>query len=583
MSVYSCDCGEYKFYVTYGTVKTEFNTLNFLESSLTYEYEMGEMFYRQKFKGSLIFGGQKLLTDFTYFWTIELDSPCAELIFEIKKNGASYWIGYFSTTDGKFDLDACTFEVTPLVYDEYKSILENYEKQYNILTQPHAVSTQASRGAMSTTYNRNMMLIDCIEYLANDATIGISPGCTLSSDFFTSANNPATTQANQLLLLTIAAKLDIIYPAGPAATSAMLSWKELMDILWGMFQVKWNYDLATDTINVEHISWFTTTGTFDIRNQKMAAGTNKYSYLKDRMPKYEFFEFMEAEEVNFVGTYIYYPSACINETTNINKKTTTVNVTTDIEYIHNYPDAINPDGFVILCNYDDGGYHVVVSLGALYNLHARLNMPLSWANLHNLYYRHYRSAIQGYMNGTLVDFYSAVPSRKQECSIMSCTDFDPEKEIITELGESYFGGVNAIVDRADCKPSGQVDLSLLYPLPGNPIVPYEPKIANFIQTSETTVEVWLSEPSDANYNMHIWEEMYDGDCLFVCSEGQPADPEAFVINTGNTYATFTFADTCTGFVAGYTFWVEIDTAAMVANGWTVYFERDFDYIQSGCP
>lgn len=586
MSLYTCICGDYTFFCQYGTVVTEVYPLNFLETSLTDEYERGWHFYRRKFNGSLVFGGRGRIDDWNYLKDIEDNDPCAEIIFTIKKDGVNYWIGYFSTTDGIFDIDSCTFEVTPLVYDAYKSILDNIKKEYNILAVDHDVITHAIRGTISVTYSRNMWLTDVIEYLAGDATAGVKPGCTVSSDFFTDATNYATELDNELTLLTIASKSDIIDPlAVKKVASLMLSWEGLMQILWAMFQVTWNYDPDTDTINVEHISWFTTSGSLDTRGQKLTVAVNKYQYLKERMPKYEFFEMAEADEINFVGTYIYYPSACINDNSVQNRVDTKINVTTDIEYIINNPDSIGADGFVIMANYEDGGdYYVIVSAGALYSANARLNMPLSWANLHNAFFRHYRSAIRGYLNGNLIDFYSAKPTKRQSLAMTICEEFDPEAEIITELGQDHFGGVNGIVEKAELKPSGHLQLSVLYAPPENPIVPVAPKIANFIQTSETIVEVWLSQPSDANYSLHIYEEMYDDSdpCVLLCSEGQPADPESFVINIGETYATFTFADTCTPFVAGYSFVIQIDDAAMLANGWTVTFERNCDYINTDC-
>jgi hypothetical protein len=595
----------YRFYLTYLTITYEVFPLNFLETKIIDELEGDNVFYRSKFSGVLLFGTndkvldvsgveQNRADDFTLLWTIESLNPCARLDLTITKTLSgvvtTYWEGYFSTTDGIFDIDRCTFEVIPLLDDEYNTILENAEKEYNILTVTHNIQTKAIRGTISYTYSRNMWLMTVIRYLANDATIGISPGCTVSSTFFENATNPATASDNDLLFLTIAQKSDIMYPgSSEPATSAMLSWNGLMGILWGMFQVKWSYDLATDTINVEHISFFITTGSLDIRNQLLTQSSNKYSYLKTKMPKYEFFKFAEADEINFVGTYIYYPDSCIEGDYTKNKKEILVNATTDIEYIQNAmvadPAIIDPNGFVILCNYEytPGVYRVVVSSGAYQSANARLNMPMSWANLHDKYYRHNRSSIEGYLNGSLVTFYSAVKTKKQDVSIKLCTAFNSEQEIISELGTTYFGGVNGIIQRAEKKPTGDIDLNILYGVPENPIVPIVTKIANFIQTSETTVEVWLSSPSDANYSMHIWEEMYDGGCLLICSEGQAADPETFVINLGATYATFTFADTCTPFLAGYTFWVQIDDATMLANGWTVTFERDFSYIQSGCP
>ncbi len=603
----------YRFYLnTYSSVIYEVFPLNFIETSIIWQLEKDQVFYRGKFSGKLLFGTNDRVydslgvernrtDDFTLLWAIESSNPC-EVIYltitrEVSGVADTYWEGLFSTSDGTFDIDKCTFEITPMVNDEYNTILDNYKKEYNIFNVDHDVETEAIRGAIHWTYSRNIWLIDLIEFLANDTVYGVSPGCSVSSDFFSEANNPATGTTNELLLLTIAAKSDIMKPtASDPATSAMISWKGLMDILWGMFQVTWDYDADTDTINVEHISWFETVGSLDIREQLLTASTNRYSYTKEKMPKYEYFKFNEADEINFLGMYIYYPDGCIDGDSHTNRKDVAVNVTTDIEFIQTQildnPDAVDPEGFVILCNYEDGGsYYVVVASGAYYPANARLNMPLSWANLHDKYYRHHRPTIEGYLNNSLVTFYSAMKTKKQECAIILCDTFNARNEIVTELGTTYFGGVNGVIDRAKISPSGAIELELLYGVPDNPIVPRVPKIINFIQRDDI-IDYYLSIPSDADYTWHPYEEVYDNngdpagsDCQLVCSEGEASDPEELTILTGATNGSFTFAEFCEPFQAGYTIWIQMtDTSltTMEANGWTVIFERDCDYINTEC-
>ncbi len=605
----------YRFYInTFSSVTYEVFPLNFLNTSLVDELEKEQVFYRRKFSGTLLFGtndkvfnvsGEECnrIDDFALLWAIENSDSCAVIYLTITRTvegvADTYWEGYFSTTDGTFDIDKCTFEVTPLVLDDYNEILENAEKEYNLfLGVDNDIETEAIRGAIHYTYSRNMWLMDVIEYLAGDATAGIAPGCSVSSDFFSEATNPATGLDNELLLLTIAAKSDIMFPAASdPATSAMLSWNGLMDILWGMFQVRWNYDADTDTINVEHISWFSALGSLDIRNQRLTASTNKYSYVKEKMPKYEYFQWVEADDRNFLGTYIYYPTGCIDGNYENNKKQTKVNVTTDLEFIQTQmdiaPEAINPEGFVILCNYEDGGtYYVVVSAGEYYPASgAKMNMPMSWGNLHHNYYRHNRSAIEGYLNGSLVTFYSAVKTKKQECSIILCDTFDPNNEIVTELGTEYFGGINGVVGNAKISPTGLIDLQVLYGVPDNPIIPTVTKIINFIQRG-TTIDWYLTSPSDADYTWHPYEEIWDdtgdpagSECELVCSEGEAADPESFTVLTGTINGSFTFADTCAAYQAGYTLWIQAEDTSgmtMVDNGWTVIFTRDCDYINTEC-
>ena len=434
----------YTHYLTLGSSITQVYPLNFLESTLVDELEKDNVFYRRKYSGSLTFVNNNGDDDFDLLYAIETSAPYEKLLYEIYRNGALYWNGYFSTTDGKFDLDKCTFEVTPLPDDDYAAIFDKADIQYNILNIATVVTTHAISGPLNVTLNRNRWLYEVIQNLAD----GVKTGVATSSDFFTSATNYVTIADNKLLYLTIAQKSDIIrYGSADPATTAMMSWNELMDILWGMFQIRWDYDSVTDTINVEHISWWTHVGGLDLRTQLMSLASNKYAYLKEAMPKYEKFSFLESDDSNFVGTSIWYDSKAVDTNPDSNTKETSVNVTTDLEYILNNPESIADPGFVILCNYESGGDYYVEFIPGKYVNNIKLNMRLSWANLHNDYFRHNRVLIEGYMNEALTTFWTAQKTKIQECFAVVCPDddYDPMDEITTELGETYFGGAKGRV------------------------------------------------------------------------------------------------------------------------------------------
>ena len=298
-------------------------------------------------------------------------------------------------------------------------------------------------------------------------------GVTVSSEFFTDTpNNYVTEATNHLLHLTIAQKSDIIrYQSTNQAAIALMSWNELMEILWGMFEVTWDYDATTETINVEHVSWWTSTAGLNLRTQLACEATNKYTYLKEAMPKYEKFAWMEAEEINFIGAPIWYDSACVDQNPKSNIRTTIVPVTTDLEYIINYrfvdgdnESLISDDGFVILCNYfDTPDYFVELQPGSM-DGSVHLNMHLSWANLHHNYFRHNRVLITGYLNNDITTFVSSQKNKQQKCSAILCdTDtYDPDNTITTELGEIYFDSAKAKVKTSSLGPMGNIDFTLLY-------------------------------------------------------------------------------------------------------------------------
>ena len=466
MSVATCD---YTFYVYTAEVLTQVYPLNFLDTKLVDEIERDHVFYRRKFNGSLIFGGQKLKTDFDYFWTLEQAGTCDRIFFVIMKGGDIYWEGYFSTSDGFFDLDACTFTVTPLPDDKYALWLDKGEDEYNLINIPTGdapwIETSVTRGATTWTYSRNKFILDVLNYIVDD----ILPGTTVQSTFLTDATNPVTISVNRMLYLTIAAKYDIKYPtATNPATVAMVSFNSIMKML-ECLNMRWDFD-GTDIV-LEHVSYAgfpPVAGGLDIRTQELAQSSNKYRYTKELMPKYGKFSWMEAD-VYFLAKTIYYDSDCINQDPDTNITELALDVTTDIEYIEDcMADSsretnISDDGFVILCNREDGGnYYVNVAAIPTQTGVVAFNGDLAWNSLHEYYFRHDRILIEGYLNDSLVTFYTAKKTKQQDISIVYRDTFDPTKEITSELGETYLGGAKGKIGKSEISPSGLIKLNLLY-------------------------------------------------------------------------------------------------------------------------
>ena len=595
----------YRFYVSSSpaTQTKEVFPLNFNPTSLVDQQENKKVFYRRKFNGSLLFGTNSIAinaagtpvnryTDWTYFWNIEQTTPCLQLYFVIKKtiSGVTsiYWEGMFSTTDGEIDIDRCTFEVTPMANDDYTDILANVDIQYNILpAEDEKVTTTAIIGSsINETYTRNRWLTkigsdSVLDYLAEQ----IKTGVTVSSDFFTDATNPVTKAANHLLHLTIAQKSDIIrYQSTNQASIALLSWNEFMDILWAMFEVTWDYDFTTDTINVEHISWWTAGAGIDLRTQMATQSTNKYTYLKEAMPKYEKFSFMEAEEINFIGTPIWYDSPCVDQNPETNIRQTTIPVTTDLEYIIRYrfldtdnESIISDEGFVILCNYfDDPDYFVEIQPGSMDGT-SHLNMHLSWANLHHHYFRHNRVLISGYLNNDPTTFVSAQKTKQQKCSAILCdTDaYDPDDTITTELGETYFDSAKAKVKTSSLSPMGNIDFTLLYGPASNAWVAI-PDLKYIIVSEEVTVpvttSVWTavsSEPTTSDTHVHLYMT-----CVDPNGDTDDTANVQITILSGNTsgFNTITWVDPGAGAICVGA--LHPDSSDAVGKGWLV------TYIQS---
>ena len=510
----------YRFYLTVGSSVTEVFPLNFLETSLVDEREANQVFYRRKFNGSLTFVNNNGDDDFDLLYVIQQTDPCSKLLFEIKKNNVNYWSGYFSVSEGTFDVDKCTFEVTPLPDDDYYDLLEKADDQYNIL---YLTVFQTSAGAYAYTRNRfiyNASLApslskNVLEYLADKILTGVM----VSSTFFSNATNPATLAASHIRYLMIAQKSDIVRNLSTdAATIAMMSWNDLMEILWGMFQVLWDYDPGTNTIHVEHISFWSPAAGMDLRTQVIAK-SNKFSYLKEKMPKYEKFLWMEALSENFKGLPIWYDSKCVDQNPESNTLEISLPVTTDLEYIQSTPLEIADDGFVILCNTYSGGLYTVEKILGKYTDEVKLNMHLSWANLHDSYWRHERVLPQGRMNGAVTNFWTAQNNKSQPCFAVVCPadDYDPADYITTELGETWFGGRKARVLSSDLNPKGEMKFNLGYSEPGTAQIPLTDSKWILITESpcgEFTAE--LSEAADADLEIIIEYVIFNSSMGEVC-------------------------------------------------------------------
>ena len=119
--------------------------------------------------------------------------------------------------------------------------------------------------------------------------------------------------ASRVNLITVAQKSDIKRPTSSnPATAANTTWNDFMNILKTMFNVYWIYDGVN--VIVEHYSYFSKTAGLDLRTQAIAVKSNKYSYDKPEMPKYEN-SYGQRLHIAFVGVPIWYDSPCVSSKT----------------------------------------------------------------------------------------------------------------------------------------------------------------------------------------------------------------------------------------------------------------------------
>jgi hypothetical protein len=299
-------------------------------------------------------------------------------------------------------------------------------------------------------YDQNRLLIDVLGLY--------SEACGLTevqSDFFemnppgdtphySPGINYVTAEPNRLMHLMMAQKSDIINPgASQPATRGMLSFNDLMLMLREIFQVYWL--IENGNLRLEHVSWFSRTANpnYDLTTAdkfKYIIGKGIYFYEKEKMPKYERYKWSEAQTTDFVGAEISYDSACVNQDSKSNiLNHAPGNITTDIEYIFNEPDAIEKTGFVLLVNDLVGSTYTISSeIGLLSGL-TKPNMHLSWANLHYNYHRYERVLLEGMMNNEVTAFITAKRTKKQDkIRFPYCCDeyLNPVTDLITtQVGE----------------------------------------------------------------------------------------------------------------------------------------------------
>lgn len=560
----------YTFFITDSTpTETEVHPLNWLECALVWEKEKDEVFYRQKFEGALTFGGKKLCADYDLFYAYEVADPCQVLYLTIYKDGAVYWEGSLTTGQGEWDFDAKTFTITPSVIDAYTDWEAEADKEYDILALSR-VNTVYDDGGATTTYDRTILFMDVIEYLAQQV---FSPTVTVASEFLSNATNPITQIANRYNYLTIAQKSDILYPTSSnPATKGLMSWNGLTEILKSM-NLRWEYNDGIDILTIEHISAWDTVSSIDIRSQDLTKSTNKFRYVKEELPKYEYFKWMEAYYDDFIGEPIWYDSACVsNDTTEF-----ALNVTTDIQFIRDCVLAgeeakISKDGWVLFSTYLSGtDYYINFNSGTG---DALFNADLSWYRLHRLFFKHDRQLGTGYLNGALTTFYSAKKIKQQECSIIYCSDLNPNRAIITELGEEYFGGQRGEIKKAVIKPYGEINLTLVYGPEASVITPEtETKIIRIHESGICgELHATLSPAADDDLIIEFEYEVLDSDGVHYCdSEGIP---QVWTIPSGSTTSNFTISFTgsaCGGGIPTGGCWNPVtDFTDAEGKGWTVF-------------
>jgi hypothetical protein len=135
----------YRTYLTHNGNEVEVHPYGFDGHSIDGRREADGVFIRRYFSGKLILTNVKKKGYFDYDWIKEIEDGtenCLEISVRIERScdvGATYsvwWEGYFTTSDGEFDLDKCMFSVEPKPDDIYRCLIDRGDVPFNIISIP---------------------------------------------------------------------------------------------------------------------------------------------------------------------------------------------------------------------------------------------------------------------------------------------------------------------------------------------------------------------------------------------------------------------------------------------------------------
>ncbi len=327
------------------------------------------------------------------------------------------------------------FFVTSDVIDKWKYVYEYIDEEHRDL-----FLNLNGRFDYSTT---QIFFVDQTNIIKNGFTLydvltqliqANCPDIKIVSDFFQwnpinqSLINYVTGFESQIRNLKIFQKSDIKRPnASNSATKAETNFYKLFSDVLRIFNC--GYFIDGNKLRVEHISWFEKNENLDLvsiakqTGQITMNGSRKFSYDKTKLPKFEYFEWMDESSEEFAGTPIWYDNACVEDDDDLAESLTNrvEYVTTDV--LHCFTNSapgsseVSDAGFVIIATDNNGK---VIWLPNILETGSLPNNVLSWTYLHQNFWKHGRVQIVGYMNEPvdeedpeLSEFKSTVPIIKQ--------------------------------------------------------------------------------------------------------------------------------------------------------------------------
>ena len=279
-------------------------------------------------------------------------------------------------------------------------------------------------------------LTDAIDYMLGETC----PDLTLQSELLTDNTNYVTGQTpNNIQDLYLFQKSDIVRAtATEVATDGSISIRDLMADLSAIFNAFWYVDGVAGKLIFEHVSAILSTivgiDLTALDGGKWDVGRKSIAYDGEEIPKSETFSFFAPSITrDFKGLPIVYNADCAKART---IETRLNNIDTELVRIFQNPNE-SLEGFFLMAAgsiLQDDQYTTSGVLSGLFIP----NAPLSWANLHDDYFRDYRYMVDGDLNGVPTVFNSTRPIIRQENIIfpLNClNDFNPLDLVKTSIGD----------------------------------------------------------------------------------------------------------------------------------------------------
>lgn len=348
---------------------------------------------------------------------------------------------------GQTQYDVWVRRVQGISSDKYEW---NTRSKYNLT----ATSTVELTTEIKRYYRQCIMLNDVIKYILKYVDIPLN----FKSEFLTSRVNPVSGKdLSSLALLQKTLARDV--NASNLPTIGNITLNDILSALANIFQVY--PSISGDDFVLEHISYYDNNLSYTVSKEvgydltidtKTSLLPKRIYSFENSIPIREKFAFQEATDIDFIGTDISYED-CLKEGSEINYNVGLITTQIDNDFVEGFSDT-DPNFMLLQLSsnvYGESryvvqlangsnmtvtvtGYRKVISeQGAISGI-VKPNAHLSWANLHESYWKTNRYLPSGKMNDKYTEFTQR-KSKIQDNVRFQTENFNPLLLVRTNIGD----------------------------------------------------------------------------------------------------------------------------------------------------